>query len=69
MITLTITLDPDDARDINAAIARYQSSTRWPQSDGGGVLLPEGESDLPGAILGEICRYWLDKQMIHKEGE
>ena len=57
MTTITITVDDDDARAIHEAIATYQRTVRWHD---GGVLLPEGESDLSGAIIGEICRGWLE---------
>ncbi len=60
MTLITLALDEDDSRDINQAIATYQRSNRWPTDRGGGVLLPEGDSDLRGAILGEICRDWLE---------
>lgn len=54
---MVLNLDADDARDINAAIAHYQRTRRWPE---GGTSLPEGESDMAGAIIGEICRDWLE---------
>jgi DNA adenine methylase len=53
---MTITLDPDDERAVNTAIATYQRLNRWPE---GGTLIPEGESDLAGAIVAEICRAYL----------
>lgn len=59
MRQLTLNVDDDDERDINAAIARYQKTCRWHDKQGG-VMLPEGESDLAGAIIGEICRDWLE---------
>lgn len=52
-------VDEDDSRAINAAIAYYQVHNRWDDEDGG-ILIPEGESDLAGAVLGEICRGWLE---------
>jgi hypothetical protein len=52
--------DADDARDINAAITQYQRTVRWPDNKGGGVLLTDGTSNLVAAILGEICRDWLE---------
>ena len=54
---MTLNLDTDDARDINAAIAHYQLTRRC--SDGA-TFLPDGESDMAGAIIGEICRDWLE---------
>ncbi len=59
MKTLTLMLDEDDHRAVQAAIAERQRSPRWEDSDGG-VLLPEGESDLLGAIIAEICRAYVD---------
>lgn len=59
MHEIRLILDDDDYRDVNAAIAERQRSPRWYDEEGG-VLLPEGDSDLPGAIIGEICRAWLD---------
>ncbi len=57
MATLTLILDEDDSRAVHEAIAKRQQESRWPE---GGVLLPEGESDLPGAIIAEICRAYVD---------
>ena len=53
---ITLELDEDDARDVNAAIATWQARAR----DSAGVNLPEGESCIRGAILAIICRGWLD---------
>lgn len=54
---ITIDLDDDDYRDFNAAIATYQ---RRNHVAGRGTILPEGESCAAGAIIGEICRDWLE---------
>ncbi len=65
MIQKTLTLDPDDERDINAAIAHYQASRRWENFEGcpeKGTCLPEGESCMAGAILGELCRNFLESE-------
>lgn len=51
--------DSDDARAIHQAISEYQSRCRWSDQQGG-VLLPEGEGDLQGRILGEICRGYME---------
>ena len=56
MQTITLIVDEDDAAAVHRAIADYQRASR----DEHGVILPEGESDLPGAILAEICRGWLE---------
>lgn len=66
MEIITLYVDDDDARSIHEAIARYQATVRWElisKDAEPGVFLPEGESDLAGAILGEICRTWLDTGM------
>ena len=56
MTTRTITLEVDelDEEAILKAVAVYQRLNRF--EDGSGVIVPEGESDLRGLILGEICR-------------
>lgn len=66
-LTIVLSVDEDDDRDINAAISMYQATRRWELLRSGrsaptaqGVFLPEGDSDLPGAILGEICRMWME---------
>ena len=56
MNRMILDLDADNARDINAAIALYQRTFRH---DDGDTMVGEGEGDLAGAILGEICRDWL----------
>jgi hypothetical protein len=63
MKTLTLVLDDDDERAVQAAMAERQRSSRWDDSDGG-VLLPEGDSDLPGAIIAEICRAYVDYRRL-----
>lgn len=60
VINRTLTLDDDDARDINAAIAFWQRFR---------VRLPEGDSCTAGAVLGEICRNWLESHgALHQDG-
>lgn len=61
MTAKTLHLDPDDERDLNAAISHYQATRRW-KDEQGGVILPEGESCVAGAILGELCRDWLESE-------
>lgn len=58
MHTLTFISDDDDERDIRRAIARFQATRRWP--DKSGIMVTDGESELSAAILGEICRDWLE---------
>lgn len=65
MIVKTLHLDPDDERDINAAVAHYQASRRWEHFKDckeQGVFLPDGDSCVAGAILGELCRDWLESE-------
>lgn len=50
---LTIEPDEDDAAAIHHAIAVHQS-----ERVNGEHVLPEGESDIAAAVLGEICRDW-----------
>lgn len=74
MTTKALFLDPDDERDVNAAITEFQrKGMRWPADDPetpGALILPEGESCTAGAILGEICRDWLERQgMLRQDGE
>ena len=57
LTVFTCDVDADDARSIHEAIALYQRRSRWPE---GGTLVAEGSSDLRGAVLGEICRAYLE---------
>lgn len=62
---LTLECDGDDLRAIREAIAKYQVTYRWEKlgsTTDRGVFLPEGDSDLAGAIVGEICRQWMEAQ-------
>lgn len=73
-IAKTFRLDPDDERDVNAAIAHAQRTwPRWPADDAetpNSLILGEGRSCLAGAILGEICRSWLESQgALRQDGE
>jgi len=52
---MTLQLDDDDDRAIQAAIAARQTVR-----DQQGCILPDGESDLAGALIAEICRGWLE---------
>jgi hypothetical protein len=66
MKTLVLRVDADDARDINAAIAVYQRRNHYM----GGCLLPDGEGDMAGRCLGEICRGWLEARgELHQQGD
>jgi hypothetical protein len=46
---LTIDLDDDDQRSILEAMGRRQMQP-----------IPFGGSDLPGALIAEICRGWME---------
>lgn len=54
---MTISLDKDDERALHRAIATLQNMRGV---DGKQLALPEGRSDTAGAVIGEICRQWLD---------
>ena len=56
-------LDEEDYNAIQREIARRQCS-RWPD---GGVILPEGESNMVGAILAEACRDLDEYRAMFKE--
>lgn len=60
-----VLVDDLDEKAINQAIAVYQRRNQG--SDGKGTLIPEGESSLGGAILGELCRNYLESigEWIH----
>lgn len=52
---LELTLDKDDAKAINKAIAVAQSVRI-----NNVCMLPDTESCLAGTAIGEICRQWLE---------
>jgi hypothetical protein len=52
---LILDLDEDDFAALQEALTRRQL---W--RDQHGVILPDGESNLPGALLAEICRGWIE---------
>jgi len=53
MPSLVLQLDDEDFKTINAEITKRQKRSRWPD---GGVILPEGESDIAGALVAEAIR-------------
>jgi hypothetical protein len=64
-------MDDDDYRDLQKEITHRQSRLRMPDPDRPGrtvVFLPEGESDLAGAIVGEIVRDLWDYRQIWEAG-
>lgn len=54
MRRITIEVDELDARAIEIVVMKYQTRQRV----AGELMLPEGEGDLRGRILAEICRGW-----------
>lgn len=52
---LTLELDEDDWSSVNEAIAERQSFR-----DKEGCLLPDGDGNLAGRLIAEICRGWLE---------
>lgn len=56
MAMIAFDVDDDDHAAITAAIARYQATHRV----GGELMIAEGEGDLGGRILAELCRDWSD---------
>lgn len=48
---ITLQLDEDDYRDLQKEFAIRQL-----RRDADGINLPDGESNLPGAMIGEIVR-------------
>jgi hypothetical protein len=55
--TIELELDEEDYDAVQDAIALYQSLARVP---GYPTILPDGDSNLAGAILAQICRGWAD---------
>ena len=52
-------VDEDDYRVIQEAIALRQSHPFWREKDGS-LILPDGEGDLGGRILAQLCRHYVD---------
>ncbi len=52
MQTIILVVDDDDARAIHEAISRFQ------QTSGGTIA--DGDGDLRGRVIGEICRAFVD---------
>lgn len=51
---MELVLDELDYDTIQREIAHRQERSRW--EDDGGTIIPEGDSDLAGAIIAEIIR-------------
>lgn len=51
--------DDEDAAAIHAAIARRQT---W-------RIMPDGDGDLTGRVLAEICRGWLERLDMDRDDE
>jgi hypothetical protein len=57
--TLDYQMDEYDYRAVQEAIAFRQSHAFWREKDGS-LILPDGEGDLGGRILAQICRDYVD---------
>ena len=65
MINMHLSLDHEDYRDIQQAIAKRQT---WRNETG--CILPDSQSDRAGLLLAEICRGWMDGRTdSNTEGE
>lgn len=64
--TVTVVVDRQDFSAIQAAITRRQLLGRYPGCTG--TTLPDGDSDLAGAIIAEICRGWMEMLDLHASG-
>lgn len=53
---IVLELDELDYDAVQSAMARRQSVLRLPD----GANLPDGSSNLAGALIAEICRGWLE---------
>jgi hypothetical protein len=61
---MELILDEDDYRDLQKEFSLRQSRCR----DADGVMLPEGESNLPGALIGEIVRgLWDYRDLLNRD--
>lgn len=62
---MELLLDEEDYRDIQKEIAQYQASSH---KNFGSLIIPDGESNLAGAIIGEAVRsLWEYRQMFDAE--
>ncbi len=57
MRTIKLILDDEDAGAVAAALVERMLK---PQTPTGHPLLPPGESNFAGALIGEICRAFVD---------
>ncbi len=57
MKRITLVLDDDDANAVAAALVERMLN---PQTPTGHPLLPSGDSNFVGALMGEICRAFVD---------
>ena len=59
--------DELDAKAIHEAIARHQ---RRSHMCGGGSTMPDGEGNMAGRVIAEICRGWMELcDSLHEEEE
>lgn len=66
MAVISYRVDDDDEAAIRDAIAAYQ---RGSHQANGETLVSDGDSDLGGAVLAEICRGWLERHEAGEEDE
>lgn len=59
MKTITLECDDLDYEWLNDAVAYFQEHNRVD----GELLLADGEGDLKGRILAEICRIWMEHEV------
>lgn len=66
LTTMRMDVDELDERSINRAISVYQTRSF---KAFGEIIIPEGGSDQRAAIIGEICRGWIEMtEAITSEG-
>lgn len=53
--TVVLELDEDDARALHEAIAKFQN-----MRIDGECIIPDGEGNLRGRLVAEICRGWME---------
>lgn len=64
---IELMLDPEDFDTIQTEILLRQTREQWDDEEGGPVL-PEGDSNLPGAILAEVVRDLDEYRALYEGG-
>lgn len=57
---IVLNLDEDDYNSIQEAIAKRQAYGRNLPDSNGQKIMPDGDSNIAGAVLAEICRGWIE---------